>query len=77
MVHESRAPVASSAGMRGSIVRRGGARVDVGGEELGGDEVSQVVEPDMAEAEPVAERSIIRTTTTTARLWCRSCTPEE
>ena len=56
MVHESRAPVASSAGMRGSIVRRGGARVDVGGEELGGDEVSQVVEPDMAEAEPVAER---------------------
>ena len=21
--------------------------------------------------------SIIRTTTTTARLWCRSCTPEE
>ena len=33
-----------------------GARVDVGGEELGGDEVSQVVEPDMAEAEPVAER---------------------
>jgi hypothetical protein len=43
-------------GHEGSIVRRGGARVDVGGEELGGDEVSQVVEPDMAEAEPVAER---------------------
>jgi hypothetical protein len=35
------------------------------------------LKPDEVSRRVMEVEELIRTTTTTARLWCRSCTPEE